>query len=166
MPTMPSHSRNYSRRSTMATVHSLNRDAFKRSWLRSLRNSVPGAGGLILLSLCVLACALPLPSLGQSQAGGHAPESSGSISGTVFDQSGAISVGAQVKLTREDQSPTREVLSGNNGQFSFANVAPGPCQLTVTSEGFTSQVSNGTLRPGDLSSFHQSCWRLPPSLRK
>jgi len=41
------------------------------------------------------------------------------------------------------------MLSGNNGQFSFANVAPGPFQLTITSTGFATQTSSGTLRSGE-----------------
>jgi hypothetical protein len=53
-----------------------------------------------------------------------------------------------VKLTREDQS--QEVLSGDNGQFSFANIAPGPFQLTITSAGFATQTSSGILHSGEV----------------
>jgi hypothetical protein len=71
------------------------------------------------------------------------------IRGTLVDQSGAIVVGAQVRLTREDQSPTQEALSDTDGQFSFANVAPGSFQLTITPAGFARQVFSGTMRPGE-----------------
>ena len=40
-------------------------------------------------------------------------------------------------------------MSDDNGQFSFANVAPGAFQLTITSLGFTTQASAGVLRPGE-----------------
>lgn len=73
--------------------------------------------------------------------------SSGSISGTVLDPSGAAVAGAQVKLAREDQSQNQEAQSGEDGQFSFPNVLPGPFQLTITKEGFTAQTIPGTLRP-------------------
>jgi hypothetical protein len=56
-----------------------------------------------------------------------------------------------VRLTREDQSPVQEVLSDDGGQFSFANVAPGPFQVTVTSEGFATQASSGILQPGETN---------------
>jgi hypothetical protein len=72
-----------------------------------------------------------------------------SISGKVVDQTGAAVAGAQVRLSREDQSPNQEVLSGDDGQFSFANIALGPFQLTITLEGFATQVSSGTLRSGE-----------------
>jgi hypothetical protein len=39
------------------------------------------------------------------------------------------------------------VLSGDNGEFSFSNQAPGPFQLTITANGFESKQFSGTLRP-------------------
>src|SRR6185437_15470030 len=53
-------------------------------------------------------------------------ESLATISGTIVDQTGAAVAGAQVTLTREGQSATQETTSGEDGQFSFDNVAPGP----------------------------------------
>jgi hypothetical protein len=91
---------------------------------------------------------------------------SGSISGTVLDQSGAVMAGARVSLTRsearlgtsqageaqttEAQSSKQEALSGDDGQFSFASVAPGPFQLTITAPGFASQTCSGTLHAGEF----------------
>ena len=72
----------------------------------------------------------------------------GTISGTVVDQSGAVIVGARVKLIG-DQSPSQEVLTGNDGQFSFANIVPGSFQLTITSPRFTTHISSGTLHSGE-----------------
>lgn len=76
----------------------------------------------------------------------------GSISGTVVDQSGAVMAGAQVKLsiTGEAQSADREIATGDNGEFSFANVAPGAFQLSITAAGFATQTSSGTLNPGEV----------------
>src|SRR5260370_11834163 len=74
------------------------------------------------------------------------PRLAGSITGTIVDPTRAAVAGAQVKLSREDQSPDQEVLSDDDGQFSFANVAPGPFQLTITLEGFARQTSSGILR--------------------
>jgi hypothetical protein len=72
----------------------------------------------------------------------------GSVIGTVLDQSGAVSVGTLIRLTPEDKSAYREVISGDNGQFSFSNVPPGHFQLSVTSTGFGNQVYSGDLAPG------------------
>jgi Carboxypeptidase regulatory-like domain len=74
----------------------------------------------------------------------------GTISGTVVDQSGAVIVGARVQLTPEDPSRSQQVLTGDDGQFSFANVAPGRFQLTIISPRFATQTSSGSLRPGEF----------------
>jgi len=57
--------------------------------------------------------------------------------------------GAHVVLTRDDKSPKQEVISGDDGQFSFASIAPGPFQITVTSELFTTQKTSGILHSGE-----------------
>src|SRR6476620_5103564 len=41
----------------------------------------------------------------------------GNITGTILDQTGAVSVGAKVRLTGKNQSLSRETVSGGNGQF-------------------------------------------------
>jgi hypothetical protein len=69
----------------------------------------------------------------------------GSISGTVVDGTGAVVVGARVTLTRADQSPPQDVLSGYDGQFAFANVVPGTFQIRITAVGFATQTSSGIL---------------------
>jgi hypothetical protein len=87
-----------------------------------------------------------------ASAGEQLPDQvlSGSISGKVVDRTGTAVTGARVKLTHEDQSPSQEVLSGDDGQFSFANIAPGPFQLTITSAGFATQTCSGILRSGEI----------------
>jgi hypothetical protein len=90
-------------------------------------------------------------------------KNTGSISGTVVDQSGAVVAGARVSLTRDqsssdqpsgnqssgNQSSSQEALSGTDGQFSFTSVAPGRFQLTITSAGFATQAISGILRAGE-----------------
>jgi Carboxypeptidase regulatory-like domain len=74
---------------------------------------------------------------------------SGTISGTIVDATGAIVAGAHIKLSRENQSLGQDVVSDAVGQFSFANVSPGPFQLTTSSEGFATQTYSGVLRSGE-----------------
>jgi Carboxypeptidase regulatory-like domain len=76
--------------------------------------------------------------------------SPGDVTGTVLDQTGAVVAGARVTLTVDGQSPSREVLSNNDGQVSFANVAPGTFQLTISLPGFTAQKTSGILTPGGV----------------
>jgi hypothetical protein len=92
---------------------------------------------------------------GKTSTGEQLPgqQSPGTIRGTVVDQSGAVVAGARVRLTGtgagEDQSLHQEVLSGDDGQFSFANIAPGPFQLTITSADFATQTATGILGSGE-----------------
>lgn len=102
-------------------------------------------------SLCVAQSPQPIPAPSPA---------SGTISGTVVDQSGAIVTGAAVTLTAtatapapdtdKAQSPSQQVLTGDNGEFSFANIAPGAFQLTITSPGFAPQTSTGIMAPGEV----------------
>ncbi|HEX8814693.1 MAG TPA: carboxypeptidase-like regulatory domain-containing protein [Terriglobales bacterium] len=73
----------------------------------------------------------------------------GSISGTVLAPTGSVAVGAKVRLIHEGQASDSEKESGNNGEFVFSNVIPGPFHLTVTASGFTSQEFSATLTPGE-----------------
>jgi Carboxypeptidase regulatory-like domain len=123
---------------------------------------------LARLSLSILLCGSP--ALAQSQpppivpgalsglaqrgfhaaANGQTPEPplSGTISGTVVDRTGTAVSGAHIRLTPEVPSRARDVLTGDEGQFSFADLPPGAFQLSITAEGFATQASSGTLRSG------------------
>jgi hypothetical protein len=88
------------------------------------------------------------------------PRLPGNISGTVVDPTGAAVAGAHVVLTRDEKSPKQEVLSGEDGQFSFPGVAPGPFQITVASELFTTQKVSGILHPGENATVPQIVFAL------
>lgn len=154
----------------MRTVNSTT----KQSSIRALGRKVKGpiCGFTIPFSLCALLCASPAPSLAQSQSpsvqglaivgpdaertgvssGERLPDlaSFGTVSGVVVDESGSIVVGAQVRLTPQDQSLGQEAVSGDDGQFSFTNVAPGPFHIAITAAGLSTQVVSGTLHPGEV----------------
>jgi Carboxypeptidase regulatory-like domain len=124
-----------------------------KSLARHLRRSVLGPASLVWLSLGVLVCGIP--AIAQSQrpptAPGAASAPVGKIIGTIVDQSGNAVAGALVKLTREDLSPIQELLSGDSGQFSFPNIAPGPFQLTITAADFATQTYSGNLRRDEVA---------------
>ncbi len=51
-----------------------------------------------------------------------------------------------MKLTSGDKSI--QLRSDDKGQFFFANIAPGPFQVTITAPSFATQTSSGVLQPG------------------
>jgi hypothetical protein len=143
----------------------------ERALVRSVGAWILGARSLMLISVGFLACGFPamaqserlsiipeadggLPAtIGTASSGGGAQlpaqQLPGSISGTIIDRTGTGVVGARVKLTRDEQAPSREVVSDDQGRFFFTNIAPGPFHLTITSEGFAQQTSSGNLGSGE-----------------
>ena len=114
---------------------------------QNARKPVLGSGGLLWLNLGVLLlCSFPALAQAQQSSESQLP---GTISGTVVDGTGAVVAGAHIILSREDQSLNQEVGTDGEGQFSFAGVAPGRFQLTITSAGFTTQTSSGTIHSGE-----------------
>jgi hypothetical protein len=121
-----------------------------------------GAASAIVLSVLLLALSTGAQTPGstspapqsQPQANPQPDQqsgqvSSGSISGTVVDPSGAAVAGAVVTLTLQGQSGSQQMTSSESGQFFFANIAPGPFQLTVTATGFKTQAYSATLHAGE-----------------
>jgi hypothetical protein len=103
-----------------------------------------------VVSLLFLVAAI-VPSAARQVSGEQLPDqqATGSISGTVVDLTGAIIVGAHVRITRGDQSQSAETLTDDVGQFSFANVAAGPFQLSISFTDLGTQVISGTVHPGE-----------------
>ncbi|MGB0037085.1 MAG: carboxypeptidase-like regulatory domain-containing protein [Candidatus Acidiferrales bacterium] len=122
---------------------------------RSYRSSVLAPGNFVWLILSVLLCSFP--ALAQDQAQSQPPPSAlpvqqlpGNISGIAADGTGSAIPGARVKLTREDNSPSQEAVAGDDGRFTFDNIAPGTFQLTIAAAGFATQTFSGTLHPGEI----------------
>jgi hypothetical protein len=104
----------------------------------------------------LVAASLPdAPDPQAEQAGSSQDQSSGTISGTVVDQTGNFVLAARVKLVREGQSEQKEVSSDKDGRFIFSGVVPGPFQITVSAEGFATQEQQGVLGVGEALEMPQ-----------
>jgi Carboxypeptidase regulatory-like domain len=152
-------------------VNSTKTDSCRKSLGGNARSGIPGSGTLFALGLCFLLCAYPagaqslqpasVPGAESGRLAAPATETTpgeqmqdqrptGDITGTVVDQTGAIVSGAHVTLTSADGSPNREMLSGDNGEFSFAKIAAGAFKVTVTAAGLATQTYSGVLAPGQF----------------
>jgi hypothetical protein len=86
----------------------------------------------------VFVCLLMVASMAWSQA-----TQSGSVSGLVTDQSGAVIPGASISLVDTATNQAINTMSNAAGRYVIVNVASGHYVLKVTHEGFTSaNVSN------------------------
>jgi Carboxypeptidase regulatory-like domain len=85
----------------------------------------------------------------QAQQGAlHSASDSGTVIGTVVDRNGSAAAGAIVRLISGDKSFSQQTVSGDNGEFSFPNVPPGPFMLSAGAEGFGEQQFSGELTSG------------------
>jgi hypothetical protein len=155
-------------------VDSLKRESHKpggRMLEGGVRSNTFRLRGLSWLGLGLLFCAIPtlarsqqqppaVPGTPNSQPAanitasavdepGADQQASGSISGTIVDETGAAVVGSHVRLTRENPSKFQEALSTEGGQFIFSNILPGDFRLTIAADGFTTQTFSGSLHSGE-----------------
>src|SRR5258708_6491624 len=85
--------------------------------------------------ILVLGCALSLP----------AQITTGEITGTVMDQSGAAVAGASVTAVCPDTNQTRSVTSGAAGEYRLSDMAICVYKVSVSSQGFKTTVRNVTV---------------------
>jgi hypothetical protein len=64
----------------------------------------------------------------------------GAISGTITDPSGAVVPGAQVVLTNKGTNAAVTQTTNSSGQYVFPNIAPGTYALTVKKDGFRNET--------------------------
>src|SRR5690349_13378933 len=84
---------------------------------------------LALCCLCTLLCICSPSSLGQAA-------NTGTVAGTVSDQSGAAVVGASVTLVDVSTNLERTAVTNETGRYIFANIVPGTYNVTISKSGF------------------------------
>jgi hypothetical protein len=84
--------------------------------------------------LSILLAAFLLPALAIAQ------QTTGGITGVVADPQGGILSGATVSVVGDETGLKRQQTSGSNGYYSFANLPIGHYTLTVTHDGFQTNV--------------------------
>src|SRR5207249_752092 len=127
-------------------IHRLNpNDAFGK--LRSIC-SLLAVAALMLGALSFASLLLLAPSA-------FAQKTSGTITGTVTDPSGAAVPGATVGLVSERTGAARQTVSNEQGSFSFPEVEPGIYTLTVNKGGFKKLTErNVELHVGDVTAVN------------
>ena len=87
-------------------------------------------------SLAVLALSLVCSSL-------FAQVTTGTISGTVQDSSGAVVPGAEVVINHVDTGNARNVTADSQGRYLVPNLAIGNYTVEATSQGFKKEIRSG-----------------------
>jgi hypothetical protein len=81
-----------------------------------------------------------------------AAEGLAGVAGTVLDVSGATVSGADVNLIHSDGTPSRNMLSDANGEFSFLKILPGSYLVVVNAKGFA-PFTSGEFLATDLQVY-------------
>ena len=103
----------------------------------------------LLVFLLAIGCLiLPTFMLAQTTVG------TGSIVGTVTDQSGALVSGAKVAITNQATAQTTEVKTNSVGAYNSGALSPGTYKVQVTSKGFSSLVTATTVQVGNTSTVN------------
>ncbi|MGA6954182.1 MAG: carboxypeptidase-like regulatory domain-containing protein, partial [Candidatus Acidiferrales bacterium] len=103
--------------------------------------------------LALLACSLPVTRAVYAQGVGN----SGSISGTVTDQSGAVVPKGNVTAEDVAHGVRVAVPIDSSGEYRFSNLPPGTYDLTAQIAGFQTQVQKGvviTVGQAAILDFH------------
>ncbi|HEU4435182.1 MAG TPA: TonB-dependent receptor [Pyrinomonadaceae bacterium] len=72
-----------------------------------------------------------------------AQEFRGSLAGKILDPNGAVVPGSKVDIKNIETGIVSSATTGDDGAYSFALLAPGKYQLTVTKENFNTAVRDG-----------------------
>ena len=87
----------------------------------------------------VVAASLSLSAMAFAQ------QTSGDITGTIKDPSGAVVPNAQIVVVNEETHVTTTIKAGSSGEFHAQNLLPGHYDITVSSGGFQTYDLKGVL---------------------
>lgn len=94
--------------------------------------------GCALLACIVCLAVVPVLPL-------HAQSTTGAVSGTITDSSGASVVGAQVSAVNLDTHESRTASSNESGNYVFPALVPGRYEILCVYTGFASQRQTGVV---------------------
>src|SRR5437763_15169010 len=72
----------------------------------------------------------------------------GTISGTITDESGAVIPNASITITEKDTGAVRTLTSGADGTFTAAALPPGVDEVRTTVSGFRTTLREATVETG------------------
>ena len=98
----------------------------------------------IVVFALTLAVCLSTAAFGQSLT-------TGNITGTVTDPSGAVVPGAKIDLRGVDTGSTASTTANSSGSYSFALLRPGNYQVTVKQSGFADTVESLVVEVGQTT---------------
>jgi hypothetical protein len=81
---------------------------------------------------------------------------SGTVTGTITDQSGAVIADAQIKLTDTATGNSRNASTNSSGHYIFVNVDPGHYDLTASKSGFATSKTSTEVKVAQAATLNLS----------
>jgi hypothetical protein len=100
---------------------------------------------IVVVAMVCLGSVLPLAAQSAN---------TGSVVGTVTDQSGAVLPGATVTLTQIGTHSARTTVTNSAGHYIFADVDPGQYELTLTKQGFATTKSQTEVKVSESATLN------------
>ena len=95
-----------------------------------------------------------------------AQETTGGLTGTIKDPSGAVVPGAKVVVTAPSLVGSKAIHDGCRGNYRFSNLPPGTYTVTVTAKGFATVKREGvTIEVGHLPTLDIRACRSAAPIR-
>src|SRR5262249_48620299 len=92
------------------------------------------------------------------------PQNTGSVNGTVVDQSGVLIGGVQATLTRDEDATSVQAISDDDGRFFFVNLRPGAYHLSLVFAGLTPQQMPIELHPNQALTVPRATLAVAPQV--
>jgi hypothetical protein len=103
-----------------------------------------------IFTVVFFACLLPaIPAHAQSVAPNQVLPSTASLFGTVQDKNQLVVPGAFIRLEELASNKESTARSGDNGAFTFTNLAPGRYKITITGAGMGTFSQELEIKPGE-----------------
>ncbi|HME08503.1 MAG TPA: carboxypeptidase-like regulatory domain-containing protein [Bryobacteraceae bacterium] len=103
--------------------------------------SALGLGRVVFARLCFAVGVCMLLNLNLTPASGQA--ATGTVTGQITDQQGAVIAGAQIHLVDTSTNTSFTAITNSAGRYTIANVPPAVYEFTVVKEGFSSSRITG-----------------------
>ncbi|HXG94959.1 MAG TPA: TonB-dependent receptor [Blastocatellia bacterium] len=98
---------------------------------------------LLALAMLALGANMISPVLAQNPTG--------SIRGTITDQSGAVITNATITVTNKATGDVRKASTGNDGIYAVTNLLPGEYEVKIEAQGFSTQNITALVQVGNTT---------------
>jgi hypothetical protein len=115
-----------------------------------VRSELRSWGYVVVIVVLAIVCAIGVPNVWAQSA------STGTVVGTITDQSSAVVSGATVTLTDNATKNVRTETTNQAGRYIFVDVAPGTYDVSINKQGFSTTKTQVTVKVGESTMLNMA----------